>query len=179
MATNQLTLDELPGSTLTTNTSFLQPTGFKVIIDRRNFPNLQYFAQSIIHPSLSLPPTEQSYRNVSTLAFAGDKLEYTELGCTIVLDEDMKGYQEMIDWMERIVTTPARKPTRFLANDPAQHASDITISVLSSANNQVRQIRYINAIPISVGEIMFEATVGDIQYITYQVTFRFDYFQLV
>ena len=179
MATNQLTLDELPSSTLTTNTSFLQPTGFKVVIDRRNYPNLQYFAQSIVHPSLSLPPVEQPYRNVSTLAFSGDKLEYSELGCTLVLDEDMKGYQEMIDWMERVVSIPERKSTRFLANDIAQHSADITVSVLSSSNNQIRQIRYINATPISVGEIMFEATVGDIQYITYQVTFRFDYFKLV
>jgi len=177
--TRDLTLDELPSTTLTSNTAFLQPTGFRLVIDRRNFANLEYFAQTIVHPSLSLPPVEQGYRSISTLAFAGDKLEYTELGCTIVMDENMKGYQEMIDWMERIVTIPSRKATGFLNNDPSQYNADITVSVLSSHNNQTRQIRYINAIPTSVGEVMFEATVGDIQYITYNVTFRFDYFKLV
>ena len=37
-------------ATLTDNKNYLQPTGFSVSIDRKNYPNLQYFAQSITHP---------------------------------------------------------------------------------------------------------------------------------
>ena len=173
------TFSELPNSTLTTNTSYLQPTGFKLVMDRRNYPNLEYFAQSIVHPGVSTPPAEVPYRNVSQLAFAGDKLEFTELSCTMIMDEDMKGYQEMLDWMNRIVQTPARSARQVLNNDAGSHEADITISVLSSSNNVTRQIRYINAVPTSLGEVMFESTVGDIQYITYQVSFRFDYFNLI
>jgi len=171
--------DTFPESTITDNTAYLQPTGFRVVIDRRNFPNLEYFAQSIVHPSLSLPAIEQPYKNLTTLAFAGDKLDYTELSCTFLMDEDMKGYQEMIDWMERVISTPARTNRATLGNDITSHYADITLSVLSSHNNPTRQIRYINAIPTNVGEVMFEATVGDIQYITYTATFRFDYFSLI
>ena len=35
---------------LTTNKNYLQPTGFRVIISRQNYPNLEYFAQGVTHP---------------------------------------------------------------------------------------------------------------------------------
>ena len=38
--TTQLKDDEL-----TSNLNYLQPTGFRVVIDRTRYPNLEYFAQ--------------------------------------------------------------------------------------------------------------------------------------
>jgi hypothetical protein len=173
------TISELPASTLTTNTSYLQPTGFKLVMDRRNFPNLEYFAQSVVHPSASTPTVDIPTARLTNAAFSGDKIDYSELSCTIIMDEEMKGYEEMLNWMERIVQTPARTARQVLNNDGSSHEADITLSVLSSANNVTRQIRYANAVPVSISEVMFESTVGDIQYITFSVTFRFDYFTLV
>ena len=49
---------------LTSNLNYLQPTGFKVIIDRENYPNLEYFVQSFVHPDISLIPSELPYRKV-------------------------------------------------------------------------------------------------------------------
>ena len=39
---------------LTTNLNYLQPTSYKITIDRENYPNLEYFAQSITHPGMIL-----------------------------------------------------------------------------------------------------------------------------
>ena len=97
MATNKILTveaDILPK--ISSTTSYLQPTGFKLVMDRRNYPNLEYFAQSIIHPSLSVPAAEQSYMGVSSLSFSGDKLQFTQLTCTLIMDEDMMGYEEIL-----------------------------------------------------------------------------------
>ena len=46
------------------NSTFLQPTGFRILIDRNNYPNLEFFAQSVSHPSISLPAVETGYKKL-------------------------------------------------------------------------------------------------------------------
>jgi len=164
-------------STLTQNINYLQPTAFKLTIDRKKFGNLEYFAQTITHPSISLPPADVPYQRFN-LHVAGDKLTFSELSATIILDENLSAYIEMYDWMRRLVEEPNK--TRLL-NTPDEFptAVDITLSVLSSKNNQVKQIRYIDCIPTDLGDINFEATTQDVQYLTFPISFRFSYFELV
>ena len=42
--------------------NFLQPTGFKVVVNRDRFKNLEFFAQSLQHPDVSVSPAIQSFR---------------------------------------------------------------------------------------------------------------------
>ena len=55
--------------------------------------------------------------------------------------------------------------------------ADITLSVLSSANNTLKQIRYIDCMPTSIGSVNFEA-VSTEQNIAYPVNFRYTYFEI-
>ena len=50
--TTQLKDDEL-----TSNLNYLQPTGFRVVIDRTRYPNLEYFAQQVTHPAHTVKST--------------------------------------------------------------------------------------------------------------------------
>lgn len=164
-------------STLTSNINYLQPTAFKLTIDRKKFGNIEYFAQTITHPSVSIVPAELPYKRLN-LHMAGDKLTFNELTATIILDENLSAYIEMYDWMKRLVEEPNQ--TRLLqGSNEFPTAVDITVSVLSSKNNQVKQIRYIDCIPTDLGDINFEATTQDVQYLTFPISFRFSYFELV
>jgi hypothetical protein len=109
---------------------------------------------------------------------AGDKLTFGELTATIILDENLSAYTEMLDWMKRLVEEP-NKTRNLGSTDEFPTAVDITLSVLSSKNNQVKQIRYIDCVPTDLGDINFQATTQDIQFLTFPVTFRFSYFDLV
>ena len=60
------------------NTNFLQPTGYKVVINRKKFANLEFFAQSISHPDVSMAPAVTPFRQADAFQ-PGDKLEYSEL----------------------------------------------------------------------------------------------------
>lgn len=163
-------------ATLTTNLNYLQPTAFKLSIDRKNYPNLEFFAQTVSHPSMSLTVADLPFRRTN-IHLAGDKLTFDELSATIILDEDMKSYIEMYNWMERLVEQNNRPATKRLEDLPPTSA-DITLSVLSSHNNSNRKISYADCMPTSLGNINFEATVSDVQYLTFPVTFRFTYFTI-
>ena len=157
--------------------SYLQPTSFKLSIDRKHYPNLEFFCQTILHPSMTINPVEVPIKRVGSIPFAGDKLVFGELTAIIIVDENLNAYTEMYNWMDRLVDTNEIK-----ALDRSDTAiptySDITVSILSSHNNTTRTIRYIDCIPISLGDMTLESTSGDVQYITFPVTFRFSTFQL-
>lgn len=163
---------------LTSNINYLQPTGFKLVVDRKKFGNLEYFAQSIDHPSVALDAATISYKRVN-LHMAGDKLTFGQLTANIILNEDMSAYTEMYDWMERLVEE--NNKTKYDVRTDADNATsaDISVVVLSSSNNKVKTIRYVDCIPTDIGNISFQATTSDIQYLTFPVTFTFSYFTIV
>lgn len=157
------------------NVNFLQPTAFKLVIDRRNYQNLEFFAQSVMHPSMTLSAAELPYSRLSSIAMPGDKLTFGELSANIILDENMNSYLEMYNWMKRIVENPNTNP---LDTTSIPTFADITVSVLTSHNNTNRSIKYVDCIPTLLGDVSFETTTGDIQYISFPVSFRFSYFEI-
>lgn len=163
---------------LTTNINYLQPTGFKVVINRKKFGNLEYFAQSISHPTVSVDAAPVSYKRVN-LHMAGDKLTFGQLTANIILNEDMSAYTEMYEWMERLVEQNNLTRYDVRTGDEDTTSIDISVVVLSSTNNLTKTIRYVDCVPIEMGSIDFQATTSDIQYLTFPVTFSFSYFQVI
>ena len=170
-------VSNVSSSTGLNNLNYLQPTAFKLTIDRKHFQNLEFFAQTILHPNLTMNPIEVPYQRISSVPFAGDKLTFSELTCMIIVDENLNSYTEMYNWMNRLVVTNERSPINRKDDIPPTTA-DITLSILSSHNNKTRTIRYLDCLPISLGDMTLETTGGDVQYITYPATFRFSTFEL-
>jgi len=163
---------------LTTNLNYLQPTSYKLTIDRENYPNLEYFAQTITHPGMILNPSEVPFRKISGVPIAGGTLTFSELNANIILDEGLTGYTEMYDWIRRIVdNVPVKALNRSSTQAPTY--SDITLSILSSANSVTKQVKYYECVPVALGDINFESTATGTEFITFSVSFRFTYFDLV
>ena len=166
----------MASNTFDCGTNYLQPTGFKIVINRREFPNLQFYAQSVIHPDVNLPATETTFSRISNVPFVGDAVEFGQLQMDVLLDEDMNSYRELFSWMTTATDTKhilSNAGTVRAYDEPSYH--DITVAILSSHNNLNRTFRYINGFPISVGQISLNATTSE-QYLSFPVTFRFDYF---
>ena len=162
---------------LTTNINYLQPTAFKLVIDRKNYPNLEFFAQSVSHPSITITAAELPFRRAN-LHMAGDKLTFDELSATIIVDEDLNSYTEMYNWLRRLVEQNDVS-AGINQDDSIPTVADITLSVLTSHNNGNKRFVYIDCVPTSLGNINFEATVGDVQYLTFSVSFRYSYFKII
>ncbi len=152
---------------LTDNKNFLQPTGFRVIVERENYGNLEFFAQSVQHPGAIVSAAEISNpRLQGGLPVAGDSINYGELTLSLILDEDLTAYKEVQKWMEGSI---------YSENSPYH---DITVIVLTSHNNFCAQIKYKNCIPTQLSSVELTSTTGDVTYINFDTTFRFIEFVL-
>ena len=163
---------------LTENFNYMQPTSFKLVIDRRNYPNLEFFCQNVTHPGMIMNPVELPVRRLAGLPFPGDTLTFNELSTNILLDENLESYTEMFDWIRRLLENNMfdRNPS---GKSSQPNYADITLSILSSHNNQTKQVRYIDCVPTSLGDINFESTSSGQEFITFAASFRFNYFELV
>jgi len=163
---------------LTDNFNYLQPTSFKLVIDRKNFPNLEFFCQQVTHPGLIMPSAEMPVRRMQSIPFPGESLTINELACDILLDENMESYSEMYQWILRNQVTNLDNQTRMQKADKPPTYADITLSIMSSHNNTTMQVRYIDAMPTSLGDISFQSTADGSEFIVFNATFRFSYFEL-
>jgi hypothetical protein len=160
---------------LTTNKNFLQPTGFTFVINRKNYPNLEFFAQSVTHPGASVNPLELPINRITSVPLAGDKITYGQLTLDVMLDEDMTSYKEMQNWLERIVNdghVPEDKGGKISTY------ADITLIILTSHNNANRSIRYKDCVPVDIGNILLSSNASDVTYPTFSVGFRFSSFEI-
>lgn len=160
----------------TCSTNYLVPTGFKVSISRENYPNLEFFAQAVQHPSMDMTPSEVAYPRVGSIVTPGDTISFGTLNMDVLMDENMKVYEELYEWFFQLVNENHKNNTGRMFDTAKSSYCDIRVTVLTSHNNGNRTIKYLNALPISLGDIAFTAT-SDEQYISFPATFRFDYFE--
>lgn len=153
---------------LTENKNFLQPTGFRVIVEREEYGNLEFFAQAVTHPGSTVNAVEVPVPRVAGLPMPGDTINYGELTMQLILDEDLASYQELQRWLEDCV---------YKTLDGIH--KDITVIVLTSHNNLCATMRYKNCIPTGVGSLEMSSTTGDVQYLTFDASFRFSEFNFV
>ena len=151
---------------VTSNTNFLQPTGFRIVIERAKYGNLEFFAQSVTHPGSSANAVDRPIAKIQRFSVAADTIEYTDLTMQLILDEDMVAYKEMQDWMQRTVDT---------SEDLSQ---DITVIILTSHNNANVKIKYEGCLPVQLGSIELNSTTADVAYLTYEATFKYTKFTL-
>ena len=151
---------------LTDNFNMLSPTGFRVSIESPKFSNLEYFITTVGLPAIGLPEAEAGFKNYQGF-LPGDKITYEPLDLTFMLDEDMKNYMEVFNWIQ----SNANETT------PATH--DLILSILTSHNNLNKEIKFVNAIPTSLGGVEFSTQLDTIDYLQADVSFRYDRFEII
>jgi hypothetical protein len=157
------------------NPNYLQPTGFKIIINRKRFGNLEFFANGVSHPSVSLSPAMTAFRSSDTYQ-PGDKLVFGDLSINAIMDESMYVYNEIYDWMSGLVQEN-QKPQHLTAGLEDTSMYDISVIILNSSNIKVRTIQYKNAFPTDIGTIEFASSTTSVESISFPITFRYDSFE--
>ena len=158
------------------NENYLEPTGFKLVLDRKFYPKTEYFVTSVNHPEVSLPGVEVPFKSIATHQ-PGDRLQYGELICNVVLDENLVNYTEMYDILkESVQVAEINRLTRDVTQKPLD--MDLKLYTLTSKNNTNKEITYYDARLTSIGEIALESTRADIQYFSVPLNFEFNYFEI-
>lgn len=168
MATTESTLE---------SQNFLQPNGFKLTVNRKRFKNLEFFAQTVSHPDVSVAPTTAPFRGTNLL-LPGDKIEYGALTVDAIVDENMNVYKEMLTWLKSTTEENVKSASAVNAVNQDTTFYDITLSILSSHNNQIDTISYKGAFPTNIGAVNFQSTVDNVTYITFPITFYYTSFTI-
>ena len=162
------------------NINLFQPTGFRVIIDRKHYGHIQYFTTRINHPGAQNTPDETAWRGKVSVPMPGNTMTYGELTMDVLLDEDFNSYKEIYDWMLRHVNEEqiAERVDFKSSQSPVPSYADIHITALNSNNGKNIEFRYKDCIPVSLGDVPFDAQNQSVEYITFPVSFRFSYFEI-
>ena len=154
------------------NTSFLSPLGFRLQIKKT--PHLNYFVQSATIPNVTIADV-----NVDTpftrIPFPSTRVTFGNLVVTFKVDEDMKNYIELFNWITSLALVDDFEKHKALANQPSYSGeglySDISLIVLSSAKNPIHEVSFKDCFPIDLSELSFDSTSVDVEYLTATVTF--------
>lgn len=152
-------------SDLTANKNYLSPVGFRLSIDN-DLKNTVFFCTAANLPSLSLPEAVANYQRYGQ-AFPGERIQYDPLEVRFIVDENMVNYNELYQWMH------------IAASTATPMFKDVTLSILSSHNNPVKQIRFISAFPTNLNGLEFDTTQSQIEYMTCACTLRYTRFEFL
>jgi len=86
----------------------------------------------------------------------------------------MQAYNEIYEWMIRLVNE-----NRVGSSSEHPSETDVVLQILTSHNNAVKQIKYRDCVPTSLGSINFVANASDVETLVVDFTLRFSYFELV
>jgi len=154
------------------NTSFLSPIGFKFTLN--NFPEVNYFCQSATLPGISI-----SSINVPTplksIDIAGDEVAFEELTIKFIVDENMKNWLSIYDWIIGLgFPTPEDQEKYKKLSEDSELTTDATLTVLTSNMNPQLNFVFRECFPTSLSSVAFDSGGTDIDYVTADVSFRYD-----
>lgn len=149
--------------------TYVNPAGFKLLIDRLKYPNAQYTIQTAALPDMSVEGA-QFYTPQRNIFQPPDKVTYGQFEATFLVDEYLVNYTEIHDWMLGLVNQK---------DEGVKKVRDMTLQILSSHNNVIKEIQFIDAYPITLSSLPFDTTVADIQYLVASVSFNYSYFKIL
>ena len=159
------------------NPNFLHPNKFQLNFSRT--PNVQYFCQSINVPGISIGDAVYT-TPVLDMYFPGEKPTYDMLSVTFYVDEDLKTWKEIHDWIRALnVPRNENKLKKLNPNSIVRpEYSDATITVLTSSNNPNIVFKFRDVFPLSLSTFMLSTAESPTSIITADVTFRFLYYDI-
>ena len=154
------------------NQNFLSPVGFRFGI--RKMPHVNWFLQSVNIPGVTMGEAPQPTPFIDA-AQPGEKLTYDPLSITFKVDEDLKNWSELQEWLTGIGNPASFQQYRDNLRKRGSEAifSDATLITLNSNMNGNFEITFKDLFPTSIGELMFDSTQSDIDYLTASATFRY------
>jgi len=160
--------------------NLLNPTNFRFFLKKA--PNLNFFAQKVEIPGLGLPPvgTPNPFVNIP---MAGDHLLYNELLVTFRVDEKLRNYLEIHNWMRGLGFPESFDEYYDLVNVPRTNLgegvkTDIAVWILNSARNLRFEFTFMDAHPIELSNLPLDATLTEINYVEVNAKFRFTKYEV-
>ena len=161
------------------NKSFLSPIGFKFTIQR--LPHVNYFCTSVELPEISIGQITTIQNPFIRLPVPGDKLDFGLLNIRFRVDEDMKNFQEIYDWLIALGfpdNFAQRGAIQRTTTNVGEVYSDGSL-ILTTAQFQPNiEVKFTDMYPTSLSAVQFDIERTDIEYLQADVNFAFRKYEL-
>lgn len=138
-------------------------------------PALTYFCQTIKIPTISavesqaIQPTP--FLNIPK---SFDHVTFDPLVVNFQVDENLQNWLEIYNWMMALGTiVPSEINVRNGPFNPYGLYSDILVFILDSQYTPKYTITFEQAFPTNLGELTFDSTVKDTEYVYSEATFKY------
>lgn len=172
-----------------TDLDYLKPNGFKFQI--HNLPNVSYFCQAANIPAIQLGSPSMP-TPLSDIPVPGDKLSYGDLVIRFLVQEDMRNYIELYNWLiglgfpvDRQQYNDWNEGQRYrFPSVPDKRLgaignfSDADFFILDSDNNPNIKIQYFDVFPISLEGLDFDISTGQVAYMTGIAAFKYRHYTI-
>lgn len=169
-----------------TNKNFLSPLGFRFILSRT--PNIEYFCQAATLPNMVMAEALTPNPFLNNPA-PGTKISFEPFDIRFRVDEDMKNYQEIYDWLIGLgfpdnfsqykdIAQSTDGGLRRTASPSTQTKaaniySDGSLVILTSNNNANIRIAFFDLFPVALTALEFDVTQTEIAYLEATASFRY------
>ena len=165
-------------------------------------PTVEFFCQTANIPGISIG-TASMPTGLKDIPIPGEKVTYSDLAISFLVDENLNNYKEIHDWIIGLgfpqnhtqfadlqatgsdrypgSTTGAIVPETNIAVPLSEGGtySDATLTVLNSKNIAVTEIRFHNIFPTSLGALSYDVQASDVNYLSTSVDFSYMYYEIV
>mgnify|MGYP001438564922 FL=1 len=168
-----------------TNKNFLSPIGFIFILDKAR--KVSFLCQKAEIPELSLSSIDIPTKGFAPIPIGGNTINYGDLNLEFIVDEDLKNYMEIHNWI-RALGTPSDFTERKEWNESNRSDnrskerntkwSDATLQVLNNNNLVNFDVVFQSVFPVSLSTLPFDVTGTDNDYFTATATFRYTLYEV-
>jgi len=149
--------------------NYLNPSSFVLTLDSQTYSGAEWTIQTMMLPDVTAEGAPLQYRQIN-IGRVADKITFGSFEISYLIDEDLLNYKEIFDWLKSNVET---------AHTTTNHVRDLTLTVMNSANNVTKQIKFVDAYPTSLSSLPFDITTTDVEYLTAVVTFAYSYYEFL
>lgn len=161
------------------NKSFLSPIGFRFSIQR--LPHVNYFCTSTSIPDLTMGQIDTVENTFIKLPVPGDKLLFGLLNLRFRVDEDLKNFQEIYDWLIGLGypdNFSQSQAIRTGIQEQGEVYSDGSLIVTTGSMKPNIEVKFIDMYPVSLSSVEFNLEQDDITYLQADVNFAYRKYEL-
>jgi hypothetical protein len=164
------------------NINPLSPQGFRFNITK--LPEVEFFCQNVNLPGITLGDPEVN-TPFSRIPVPGDMLTFDTLRIQFLVDEDLKNFRAVHNWMYGLGFPISHQQYRNYVGEQnfpmfdelTRNFSDATLLILTNNSNPGIIVNFRNVFPVELSTLEFTATDQDITYFVGTASFRFTYYE--
>ena len=159
----------------------MSPIGFKLTLSTKE--KVDFLSNSANVPGISLGTALQG-TTFRILDVPGDEVMYEDFTINFLVDEDLKNYMIIHNWITGLGIPENFKQYKDLTTnedgqkDEMLQYCDGTLHILNSNFRDMARVKFADLFPVSLTSLQFNATENDVNYFTAEASFKYTIYNI-